>query len=499
MAKTKPAQILVVTLMIMVVITIAITSIVSITLRNSQQVQLNTEYRRTYNLAESRLLSMIDDVNKNNIHESIGDGSVDFGGNCSVLTPGPQPEFSCNFDESEPGYRSIANVRDTNVIENFELSANEYFNVILNNSVTSLELSWTGQTNAVELVLGYFSNFKDRQLTSIIDKNNVYSLPTDPELSKSGFLTESAVAVENKVIINFSEVINLPAPQNRELNYLRIKNISRGGGTSLSLRASSGASLPNQLRVIDVFSYSNRNVESASPLITTRIPLSPPVSDIFNYSGNFGAVRYPQCGNGIVEGFEHCDDGNSIDFDQCTNDCLDPICKFDQGATGRNEDVVLNFNVSQLAGKLILFDLNVYWEPDWVEVKVVKDGFREEILVPGECYSGADVFADQSPQPGTSKIGYEWIGQETSMDFTYGQCTITSNVMVQKPTLIQNDWRTIVFTIKNGQTMCNAPNTEWQLKVTCPKTTQNLETKKVQVGWAGQCGPGCAESPGGCY
>jgi len=34
----------------------------------------------------------------------------------------------------------------------------------------------------------------------------------------------------------------------------------------------------------------------------------------------------PECGNGVVEGAEQCDDGNQTDTDECTNACTAPIC-----------------------------------------------------------------------------------------------------------------------------------------------------------------------------
>ena len=37
-----------------------------------------------------------------------------------------------------------------------------------------------------------------------------------------------------------------------------------------------------------------------------------------------GAI--PECGNGVVETPEECDDGNTVDGDACGNDCLDNIC-----------------------------------------------------------------------------------------------------------------------------------------------------------------------------
>src|SRR5262249_37805981 len=38
------------------------------------------------------------------------------------------------------------------------------------------------------------------------------------------------------------------------------------------------------------------------------------------------AVDVPRCGDGIVEPGEVCDDGNTVDTDDCRNDCSGPFC-----------------------------------------------------------------------------------------------------------------------------------------------------------------------------
>jgi cysteine-rich repeat protein len=37
-------------------------------------------------------------------------------------------------------------------------------------------------------------------------------------------------------------------------------------------------------------------------------------------------IEIPECGNGVVEDGEECDDGNGIDYDLCRNDCTLPAC-----------------------------------------------------------------------------------------------------------------------------------------------------------------------------
>lgn len=42
--------------------------------------------------------------------------------------------------------------------------------------------------------------------------------------------------------------------------------------------------------------------------------------------GEGGAGTGPRCGDGVVEGREVCDDGNTIDTDACRNDCIEARC-----------------------------------------------------------------------------------------------------------------------------------------------------------------------------
>jgi cysteine-rich repeat protein len=58
-----------------------------------------------------------------------------------------------------------------------------------------------------------------------------------------------------------------------------------------------------------------------------------------NARGITAAASGPRCGNGIVEGAEQCDDGNSIDTDDCRNDCtLQKCCTIDPHAADRCND-----------------------------------------------------------------------------------------------------------------------------------------------------------------
>lgn len=46
----------------------------------------------------------------------------------------------------------------------------------------------------------------------------------------------------------------------------------------------------------------------------------------------------PRCGNGIREGSEQCDDGNDVDTDGCTNECLPQCCVIDPLVAARCDD-----------------------------------------------------------------------------------------------------------------------------------------------------------------
>ncbi|MEM7156514.1 MAG: DUF4215 domain-containing protein [Myxococcota bacterium] len=50
---------------------------------------------------------------------------------------------------------------------------------------------------------------------------------------------------------------------------------------------------------------------------STGTPVDPPLPDLPDYPPS------PYCGDGAVDGYEECDDGNDVDDDACTNDCVD--------------------------------------------------------------------------------------------------------------------------------------------------------------------------------
>ena len=54
-----------------------------------------------------------------------------------------------------------------------------------------------------------------------------------------------------------------------------------------------------------------------------------------NNDGSYECVPGP-CGNGIVEGAEECDDGNNIDGDGCSSECIKDVCQALSWESGQN-------------------------------------------------------------------------------------------------------------------------------------------------------------------
>lgn len=55
-----------------------------------------------------------------------------------------------------------------------------------------------------------------------------------------------------------------------------------------------------------------------------------------------GATAWAECGDGVVDGVEECDDGNLVDGDGCTDACLVEQGHIRQCSWGSDGDVVIN-------------------------------------------------------------------------------------------------------------------------------------------------------------
>jgi cysteine-rich repeat protein len=296
--------------------------------RNNRQVFNNIEYETSYNLAESRLITAVDALASpefalDDLLTIQGQDSIE-ADSCEALVGG---EYYCTYDEAGGARRTLLSIEETNVVEAYDIPADNYFDVVLfdsngNDYRNTISIEWIGQT-ALELSLIFQDNTgRMRNISDVVDptfgNDQVY---TTKGTGNPTFLTTPIIASGNSIDIDFSRLDSSQVPADSQLRYLRVRSVNREVGTIVTIRPVNDNSLPNQVRRIEALSYAVTNAESAVPVVFTQVPLSPPTPSPLAQAGRFDTSIAPVCGNGIVEGGEYCDDGNNLNNDLCNNSC----------------------------------------------------------------------------------------------------------------------------------------------------------------------------------
>lgn len=324
-------QILVTTLIILMLVSLTVVVITATVAKNNRQVFNNLEYEKSYNYAESRLISAADtlsnpDFDLFSLTTTVGQQAL---GSVSCESLVGNKKYYCAFNEEDGARRTLLTVEETNNVVAYDLGTDEYFDVILFRTQTDagyrnpVRIAWLGQT-ALELNLIYLDNSNQiKSITEIVDptsgSNQIFSGQGKPT---SGFLSTGRITASgSEVTVNLQNVDAAKTGPNAKLRYLRVKVVNKQAGATISIQPVQDDDLPNQVRRLEAFSYVKSEVESSAPVVSTQLPLSPPVAPNLADALNFHAIRQPFCGNGVIEGAEQCDDGNAIDGDSCPNTC----------------------------------------------------------------------------------------------------------------------------------------------------------------------------------
>lgn len=156
------------------------------------------------------------------------------------------------------------------------------------------------------------------EIVDTIGTDSVYSSSGN---SSSGFLANTSTPINNGTNSINVDLGNLNSKVSGDLRFLRVKAVNRDIGTVISIQPVQDNDLPNQIRRIEAFSYILNSAETAAPVVFSQLPLSPPTPSPLEHGLSVSALTQPICGNGIVEGGESCDDGNTLDNNECSSDC----------------------------------------------------------------------------------------------------------------------------------------------------------------------------------
>lgn len=270
-SKNLKAQILVLTLLSLFIISIIAVAIFNIASRDVRQTVQNREYARLQNIAENRVLELA-------ARYANGSNSLS-----QVVTQLPctqtgTTQYTCD-NNSVVSSRII--LEDTNQITNYPLGKDEYFEIDLANYRGSFYFSFTGNA-ALEfgLITQNASSQLYRYYGSLFDLNNVFTNNggnpfSDP--SNNHFLN----FVNNVSFYSFN--LNAVVPVNENPVKLRITaRMPSQGSISLNLSADSGS--PNFARRIASSTFDPNSATGVVATVSTVIPIAPQALSIFDYA-----------------------------------------------------------------------------------------------------------------------------------------------------------------------------------------------------------------------
>ncbi len=327
-------QILVFVVVLLLIISITVISISIVAQRNALQVTGNIDYERSYNASQTLLIESIPKVAALELSLlSLTDALP--GADCAISEPSG-PTFVCGLvDETSPNSsrRNVISIAESRTLDNYPVAKGGYFDVVLQTGGVGffndqLNVSWSAGS-ALDLELTYTDNSgRLRNIKQVVNQAGV--------LDTAG--AANTMQIANLGVVEGSQSINiginninrpsLPGGANR-FNYLRISPINRSDDITLltvTPGAVAGSQLPNQVRVLEAFSYETQSASGAAPVIVSQIPKSPQIGVQGLQAFNFAAIKQPLCGNSVIEGGEQCDDGNGSNTDACTNTCRNAVC-----------------------------------------------------------------------------------------------------------------------------------------------------------------------------
>jgi type II secretory pathway pseudopilin PulG len=169
MQTKQPAQILLVTILVLMIISIIVVGVVSLANKDVQQTVSQQQYEQVLNVAESNLLQFV-----NRYGGTSGAFSTMIADNplCSLIST---TEFECDLPVSSDAIVTNLEIFDTNVVEDLELTKDESFELdLVSNPATGqgfrgkVLFNYTG-TVALEFALTYSQTGVVQTITDVFD------------------------------------------------------------------------------------------------------------------------------------------------------------------------------------------------------------------------------------------------------------------------------------------------------------------------------------------
>jgi hypothetical protein len=274
-----PAQILLVSLLVLMIIGVIVVGVVAVASRDVLQTTSNQQYQKVYNAAESSIYQVID---------KYGDASVDL----SSLTTEPFSTGSCatvdintyNCTFTEEGVTTEMEIRDNSDVEDFELTKDNSLELDLTGYRGNLVLSWTGAA-AIEFGLIYEENGITKMIGDLYDASNIFTNSGNPPTQRTNpeqhpFLFD--LDPSGGIRFNIANIQGLPGVAQTLSLRLTARMDETQGAINISLSGDSG--FPKQIREFIATSYDIASDVQATATVITQIPLLPQAPSALNYA-----------------------------------------------------------------------------------------------------------------------------------------------------------------------------------------------------------------------
>ncbi len=283
-SKKFPGQILVITLLALVIISIIIVGLFNLTTRDVQQTVANREYERLYNAAESKIFELVDefgsytDVDLPSLIEPSSPSELrNIGTDCVTIDPS---QINCDFTE---GTTLVSmEVDDTDEIIDFELGKDDSLTLNLSGYRGDIEFN-VSSGSALEFSLVYTLSGEPYVINDYFDLDGVFdSNGGDPLSDPNGTHAFSFLPVAGTSNYRFTigNIAGLPLSARPEFITLTGRRDSEGIAL---LDVSGNAGFPNQIRRLTTISYDQATQTNVVARVVTQIPLAPQQLSLFNY------------------------------------------------------------------------------------------------------------------------------------------------------------------------------------------------------------------------
>lgn len=279
-----PGQILVITLLALVIISIIIVGVFNLTTRDVQQTVANSEYERLYNAAEGRVFELVDELGTNtdtNLSDLIATSSTsdlrNIASDCVVQLP---TKIDCNFYEGT----TIVNmeIEDTDEIIDYELGKDDAITLDLSGYRGDIQFR-ISQGSALEFSLVYTLSGEPYVINDLFDDQGVFdSNGGDPLSDPAGNHAFNFFPVTGSDYYRFTvgNIVGLPLSGQPE--FITITGRRNTQGLAL-LDVSGNSGFPVQVRRISTVSYDPETQSNVVARVITQIPIAPQHLSIFNY------------------------------------------------------------------------------------------------------------------------------------------------------------------------------------------------------------------------